>query len=214
MKTNIENLSPNWFKFLNISSFTLSGIGLLADILGIGKLAFDVVITGNLTDLGFRLLILTVVFFFGIGLGVVAMKGFENTRVVDMAIFFSWVYIAIACLSYLGIALSLKNQDYTILTYFSFVVIIGSQLLAAKGIQIALEDDLDIRQFSIPILTICLIHAILIVYSYIFIATPVTFFLAGDLIFFTGMTLVGSAMLGDIAFISLMRKIYEEVTGS
>ena len=214
MKANIKTLSPNWFKFLNISSFTLSAIGLLADILGIGKLAYDVVIIGDLTDLGFRLLILVIVFFFGIGLGVVAMKGFENTRVVDMAIFFSWVYIAIACLSYLGIAFSLRNQEYTVLTYLSFVVIIGSQLLATKGIQIALEDDIDIRQFSIPILTICLIHAILIVYSYIFAGTPVTLFLAGDLLFFTGMTLVGSAMLGDIAFISLMRKIYKEITAS
>lgn len=114
----------------------------------------------------------------------------------------------------LGIAFSLRVQSYTFSTYLAFIVIVASQLLAIKGIQIALGDDIDIRQFSIPILTVCLVHAILILYTYVFAGMHASLFLAGDLVFFTGMTLVGSAMLGDIAFLTLLRRIYGEVRGS
>lgn len=87
MQKETKQLSPNWYKFLKISSFALSGISLLADILGIGKLAYDVVVAGDLTDLGFRLIILVLVFLFGVRLGVIAIKGFGNTWVLDMARF-------------------------------------------------------------------------------------------------------------------------------
>jgi hypothetical protein len=210
MKSEARELPSNWSKFLNISSFALSAISLLADILGIGKIAYDVVVVGNLADLGFRLIILVLVFLFGIGLGLVAIRGFNNTRVVDMAKFYSWVYVAIACLSYLGVSFALRRHDYAFGTYFAFVVVILSQLLAIKGIQIAIEEDMDIRKYSIPILSVCLIHAVLIVYTYIFAAVPASVFLAGDLLFFTGMTLVGSAMLGDIGFRTLVLRIYRE----
>lgn len=213
MQKETKQLSPNWYRFLKISSFALSGISLLADILGIGKLAYDVVIARDLTDLGFRLIILVLIFLFGVGLGVIAIKGFGNMWVLHMAKLYSWVYVAIACLSYLGIAFSLRIQSYAFSTYLAFIVIVASQLLAIKGIQIALEDDIDLRQFSIPILTVCLVHAILILYTYVFAATQASLFLAGDLVFFTGMTLVGSAMLGDIAFLTLLRRIYGEVRG-
>lgn len=211
MDDKLSKLSPGWQRFLNGSTFGLSGISLLADVLGLGKLAYDVIIIGDLTDLGFKLIVLLLVFLFGIGLGVVAVKGFDNTRVVDLARIYAWIYIAIACFSYLGIALALRSQDYNFSTYVAFVIVIISQLFAVKAMQIALEENLDIRHFSIPILTVCLVHGVLIVYTYVFATTPASIYLAGDIVFFTGMTLIGSAMLGDIAFRVLLAKIYHEV---
>ena len=51
LEPKATGLSPRWHTVLNKSTLILSGIGLLADILGIGKLAYDVVVVGDLADL-------------------------------------------------------------------------------------------------------------------------------------------------------------------
>ena len=58
-------ISERQKQVFNISTFTLSAISLLADILGLGKVAYDVVVQGNLNDLLFKVLILVLVFMFG-----------------------------------------------------------------------------------------------------------------------------------------------------
>jgi hypothetical protein len=206
-------LSPRWYKFFNYSTLALSAIGLLADILGIGKLAYDVIVVRQLSNLGFKLVVLVLVFLFGIGLGVISIKGFQNTNLLTIAEFYAWVYVAIACLSYLGIALSLNRQGYTFGTYVAFVLVIVAELLAMYALHVVIDDH-DIRQYSIPILSICLVHAILIVYAYVFIPVPVSLYLAGDLIFFIAMTLIGSAMLGDIGFATMLSRIWQEINKS
>lgn len=203
-------LSPSWYKFFNYSTLTLSAIGLLADILGIGKLAYDVIVARQLSDLGFKMIVLVLVFLFGVGLGVISIKGFQNTSLLSIAQFYAWVYVAIACLSYLGISFSLNKQGYTFGTYVAFVFVILAELLAMYALHVVIDDH-DIRQYSIPILGVCLVHAILVVYAYVFIPVPVSLYLAGDLFFFTAMTLIGSAMLGDIGFGTMLSRIWAEV---
>lgn len=84
-----------------------------------------------------------------------------------------------------------------------------AELLAMYALHVVIENQ-DIRQYSIPLLTVCLVHGILIVYSYVFEAIPVSFFLVGDLIVFTAMTLVSSSMLGDIGFGTMLSRIWDE----
>ena len=105
-KSGTAEQAQAWHKVLDKSTFVLSGIGLLADVLGIGKLAYDVVVLGNLADIGFKLIVLVIVFLFGIGLGVVAIRGFQNISLPLMGRFYAWVYMTIGCLSYLGIAVT------------------------------------------------------------------------------------------------------------
>jgi hypothetical protein len=208
---NMESkLSPGMHKFFNVTTLTLSAIGLLADILGIGKVAYDVIVQGQLADLGFKLVVLVIVFLFGIGLGVISIRGFQNTSLLVIARFYAWVYVAIVCLSYFGVALLLHRQCYNLGTYVAFVLVILAELLAVAALHVVIEEH-DIRQFSIPVLTVCLVHAILVVYAYIFTAVPVSLYLAGDLLFFTAMTLVGSAMLGDIGFRTMLSRLWLEV---
>ncbi len=210
--TATSTLSPHWQSALKGSTLALSAIGLLADILGIGKLAYDVIVVGDLADLGFKLIVLVIVFLFGVGLGVVSIRGFGNISLLVFARLYAWVYVAIACLSYLGIAFAMRQQNYDFGTYVAFVLVVAVQLLAVKAMQVALEKEIDIRQFSIPILTICLIHAVLIVYTYVFAGVRVSLYLLGDLLFFTGMTLIGSAMLGDIGFRTMVDKLWIEIS--
>lgn len=206
-QSDSERLSPRWHSILNKSTLALSGIGLLADVLGIGKLAYDIVIVGNLADIGFKLVVLVIVFLFGIGLGIVAIKGFGNMSVLLLGRFFAWVYIAIACLSYLGVIFALRQQTYDVNTYVAFILVMLAQLLAVKAIHLVLRDSIDIQQYSIPVLAVCLVHAVLILYTYVYSGVTVSLYLAGDLLFFTGMTLIGSAMLGDIAFRTMLERL-------
>lgn len=181
--------------------------------MGIGKLAYDVIVERELSDLGFKLVVLVLVFLFGIGLGVVSIKGFQNTNLLMIAQFYAWIYVAIACLSYFGIAFALNQKGYTFGTYVAFILVIAVELLAMYALHVVIDNH-DIRQYSIPILTVCLVHGILIVYSYVFVAVPVSFFLVGDLIFFTAMTLVGSSMLGDVGFATMLSRIWDEANKS
>src|SRR3972149_1576313 len=165
-------LSPRMHNFIRSSVLTLSAIGLLADILGIGKLAYDVIVAGQLVDLAFKLMVLVVVFLFGTGLGVLGIKGFRSIpSLYVIARFYSWVYLAIACLSYLGIAFTLYTRNYTFGTYVAFVSVIQTELLAIYALHVVIPKH-DLRHFSIPILAVCSAHVILIVYTYVFAAVP------------------------------------------
>ena len=104
----------------------------------------------------------------------------------------------------------MRNQNYDFKTYLAFILVIMAQLVAVKALQLVLKESIDIRQYSIPVLLICLVHAVLILYTYIFAGVRVSLYLAGDLFFFTGMTLVGSAMLGDIAFRTMISRLWNE----
>jgi len=210
LDNTFSSLSTGVINKLNGATFLLSAIGLLADILGIGKVVYEVVVIGNLSDLGFKILVLFVVFIFGIGLGMVSLKGFGNLSIIQMGKFYAWLYIFLICLTYLGIAFVLRQHEYNVTTYTAFVVLIIAQLLAVKTIGSALENQIDTKQFSIPILSICLIHGILVVYTYVFTGISVTLYLGGDIFFFILMSFVGSSMLGDTGFLHMIGKIFSK----
>jgi hypothetical protein len=193
----------------------LSGIGLLADVLGIAKLAFDVIVLGNLTDLGIRLVILVVVFFFGIFLGAVSLRGNGNTSLLTISKYFAWLYVTLACLSYIGIAFFLVGQEYNYSIYLAFVLIIATELLAVKFLQLAIGPGLNMRFFAFPILASCALHAILVILQYIFLRSGLSieiWHLIGNLLFFIGMSLVGSALLGDFAFTKLLERTWRDLS--
>lgn len=187
-------------------SFVLSAAALLVDVAGLGKLAYDVVARGQLTDIGFKLIVLVAVFLFGIGLGILSVRGFANTSVYVIARFYAWTYLGICCISYLGIAFVLHQQHYTAGTFAALVVVLAAELLAVGALHVVIEEH-DIRPFSLPLLAVCVVHALLIVYGYVFKGVPVSGFLAGDLIVFIGMTLVSSAMLGEMGFGSMFGRL-------
>ncbi|MGC9424118.1 hypothetical protein [Vibrio sp.] len=106
-------------KALRVSTFALTIISLLADILGLGKLAYDVIVQGNVNDLLIKVLILALAFLFGIGLGYLGVRGFRNTTIPSVARLYAWIYLGIACTSYFGVAVVLNRQDFTFVTFLA-----------------------------------------------------------------------------------------------
>lgn len=198
-----------WHQILKYSTLGLSAIGLLAHILGVGKLAYDVIVLQEFSDLAFKSIVLVITLLFGIGVGFVNLRGFPNPYLFLFARYYAWVYVAMVCISYLGIAMSLYGRDYSLVLYWAYVAVVLVELFAIYALHVGLNTR-DTHLHSIPLLAVCIIHVLMIVYAYVFASVRVSIYLAGDLAFFTGMTLMGSAMLGDFGFAAMLSKIGDE----
>ncbi len=190
--------------------FTLAALCLLINLVGIARLAYDVVVLGNLADLGAKLAILALVYVFGLGLGTVSHRRFENTAFPQFATVFAWAYLTLTCLTYLGATFRISLHDYSLLLYGAFILILLVELAAVLALRLFIAGK-TIGIFAIPMLAIVLFHLALVVYQYVFLSAPVTGYLVGDLVFLLTMTAVSSTLLGENAFRSLMEKVIERV---
>lgn len=190
--------------------FTLSALCLLINLLGMARLAYDVVVLGVVTGLLVKVVILGLVYVFGLGLGTVSYRRFENTAFPQFATVYAWVYLALVCLTYLGATFRVSLHDYSVLLYGAFLFIILLELAAVIALRLFIPGK-AIGIFAIPMIAIVLFHLGLVVYQYIFNDMPVTAYLAGDLFFLLAMTAVSSALLGENAFRSLMERVIDRV---
>ncbi len=190
--------------------FTLAALCLLINLAGMARLAYDVVVLGVLADLPAKIIILALVYVFGLGLGTVSHRRFENAAFPQFATVFAWAYLSLTCLTYLVATFRISLHDYSLLLYGAFILIIVLELAAVLALRLFIPGK-AIGVFAIPMLAIVLFHLGLVVYQYIFLSAPVTGYLVGDLIFLLTMTGVSSALLGENAFRSLMEKVIERV---
>src|SRR5260221_6623885 len=110
--------------------FGLGGVFPVVVWFGLGRVAYDVVITGVLSNLLVKFLVLTVVYVFGVGLGTVSRTRFDNPIFPRLARLYAWAFLALLWLTYLGIILRLDGQQYSVLEYISFLVVLAAELLA------------------------------------------------------------------------------------
>lgn len=195
---------------LRVSTYAITLISLLADILGLGKLAYDVIVSRNFSDLPIKVLLLLLGFLFGISLGYLGIKGFKSKTIPSVVRLYAWIYLLITCASYIGIAISINQQNYTIGSFLAFGLVLITELLAIVGLHVVVE-DIDLRLFSIPILTASAFHLLLVINRYILSGSKVSIHIVGDLLFFLGFTTVGSAMYGDIGFQTMIGRIKERI---
>lgn len=190
--------------------FTLAALCLLINLLGMARLAYDVVVLGVLAGLLPKVLILALVYVFGLGLGTVSHRRFENAGFAQFATVYAWAYLALTCLTYLGATFRVSLHDYSVLLFGAFFLIILLELAAVLALRLFIPGR-AIGIFAIPMIAIVLFHLGLVVYQYIFAAAPVTAYLAGDLVFLLVMAGVSSALLGENAFRSVMERFIERV---
>lgn len=190
--------------------FTLAALCLLINLLGMARLAYDVVVLGSLAGLLVKVTILSLVYLFGLGLGTVSQRRFENAAFPQFATVYAWAYLALTCLTYLGTTFRVSAHDYSLLLFGAFLLIILLELAAVMALRLFIRDR-AIGIFAIPMIAIVLFHLGLVVYLYIFADTPVTAYLAGDLVFLLVMAVISSALLGENAFRSVMEKFVERV---
>jgi hypothetical protein len=190
--------------------FTLSALCLLINLVGMARLAYDVVILGAPTDLLVKAVILALVYAFGLGLGTISHRRFDSLAFTQFATVYAWVYLALTCLTYLGVTFRISLHDYSVLLYGAFFLLILLELAAVLALRLFIPGK-AIGIFAIPMIAIVLFHLGLVVYQYIFAGAPVTAYLLGDLVFLLAMTGVSSALLGESAFRSLMERVIERV---
>jgi hypothetical protein len=190
--------------------FGLGAVCLVVVWFGLGRIAYDVVFTGVLSNLLVKFLVLTVVYIFGVGLGTVSLNRFDNPIFPRLARLYAWAFLALLWLTYLGIILRLDGQQYSVLEYISFLVVLAAQLLALAGLRLVTSDR-PMSFFALSLLVIVLFHLLLIVYRYVFASASISVYLAGDLLLLFIMAVASSAMLGEDAFKSFIERFIEKV---
>lgn len=190
--------------------FSLGALFLLVNLVGVARLAYDVVVRGAPGNLLVKVLILVVVLVVGLALGAASHRRFGSDAFLLFTRVFAWVYLALASLTYLGITLRLSLHDYSIVLYGAFLFLILVELGTVVALRLFVPGR-AIGLFAIPLLMIVLFHLAVIVYEYIFASQPISGYLAGDLLFLLAMTILSTALLGENAFRSLIERVIERV---
>jgi hypothetical protein len=98
----------------------------------------------------------------------------------------------------------LYDQQYDMLRYAAYVVIMASALGAMVGLHLVLEGH-SLRPLSVPLLLINLLQLGLIVFRYVFTPDAQSAYLLYDLFFFGGMAVFSVFMLAHIGLLSPVR---------
>jgi hypothetical protein len=190
--------------------FGLSAICLLTNLVGLGRLAYDVVIAPPATNLLIKVLILDLLFALGLGLGTLSRGRFGSPAFGPFARVYTWVYLAFTWVTYLLITLRVNSQEYSLLQYLTLVFLLGVELLVVAALRLAVPDR-TIGYFAVPMLAIVLFHLVLIVYRYVIASAPISAYLVGDIFLMLVMSIVSTSMLGENAFRALIERFIERV---
>jgi hypothetical protein len=190
--------------------FVLGAVCLVVVWFGLGRIAYDVVVTGVLSGLLVKFLVLAVVYAFGVGLGSVSRTRFDNPLFPRLARVYGWIFLLLLWLSYLGVILRVDNHQYSLLEYISFLVLLLIQLAALAGLRMVTSDKAT-PFFALSLLVIVLFQLLLIVYRYVFASAPMSIYLVGDLVLLLGMASFSSTMLGEDAFKAFIERFIQKV---
>ena len=161
--------------------FALGGLCLVVVWFGLGRVAYDVVVSSLLSGLLVKALVLTVVYAFGVGLCAVSRGRFDNPLFPRLARGAAWLYLLLVWLTYLGIILQVDRQQYSLLEYLSFLALLLVELVALSGLRL-ITSDKPTPFFALSLLVIVLFQLLLIVYRYVFASAPMSLYLGGDLL--------------------------------
>ena len=97
-------------KQISTTSIILSVIGLLADTIALAQLSYDLIVTKQTSDIVVRFVVVILVFFLGVGLGSIGLRGDERERVEKVFKVYIWAYLIMACFTYLGIVAQFRDE--------------------------------------------------------------------------------------------------------
>ncbi len=205
-----QNTPADQRQILGAFVFGLGAVCLAIAWVALGRVAYDVLVTGVLAGLLVKFLVLAVVYAFGLGLGATSRSRFDQPLFARLARLFAWAYLGLLWFSYLGVILQVDRQQYSILEYLSFLALLAVELLALGGLRLVTSGRPS-PFFAVSVLVIALFQLLLIVYRYVFASAPLSAYLAGDLALLVAMAAVGSGMLGEDAFRAFVERFIEKV---
>ena len=175
----------------------LGGARLILDIFSIG-LAY------SLNGLSTKVFVIAVAYIVGWLAAMVAIRVYSNLILPIIINFFIWGCLVGVCVLYLLVLQRLYTQDYDLLHYWVYLLIVAAGLFAMVGLHLVIEGH-ELRPFAIPLLIIALIQLGLIVFRYVFTGTANPTYLWKDLLFFLAMAVFSYYMLAHVGLLRPLR---------
>jgi hypothetical protein len=186
--------------------FSVGGLGIA--MLAGAKLVYDILdvgLAGSLDGLAIKVIAVGLAYLVGWVAGMLAIRVYGNLVLPFILTLFIWVCLIGICTLYLLILQRLWNQEYDMLRYIAYLVIMASAGMAMIGLHLILEDH-DLRPLSIPLLIILFIQLGLIVLRYVFTPDAKPSYLINDLVFFAGMGAFSLFMLAHVGVLAPIRR--------
>jgi hypothetical protein len=174
----------------------LSGAWLVFDILGTG-------LENSLLTLPVKGLVIGLAYAVGWVTAMIAIRVYGNLVLPFIINYLIWGCLIGVCALYVLILQRLYDQEYNLLRFFAYLIMMTAGLGAMVGLHLIIEDH-DLRPLSIPLLVISMIQLGLIVIRYVFTDANPTY-LWKDLLFFLVMASFGYLMLAHIGLLKPLR---------
>ncbi len=173
-------------------------------MLGGAKMVYDIL--ANQAGTGFiaPVVALGIAYLVGWLSAMVGIRVFGNLILPILINLFTWVCLAGICFLYIEIMQRLYLQQYDILRFTKYVVVMLAALTAMVGLHLVIEDH-NLRPFSLPLLILCMIQLGLIVYRYVFIGSNSPLYILGDLFFLLGMSGFSVLMMAHVGLLDPLR---------
>jgi hypothetical protein len=192
---------------LSIVTMFVSLAALTVSMLGAGKLVFEVFDDGlanSLNGIPVKIIVLGFAFFFGWGVGLSSIRGFNNLVYPMIVKIYSWACLAAVSFLYMRVIQKLYMQAYDGMRFWAYLIILLGGLFVLICLHLLVEDH-DLRPFAIPLLIISVIHLFMIVYRYVFTTDANSWMLVGDLTIFFVMVSISVLMLLHLGILSPLR---------
>jgi hypothetical protein len=175
----------------------ISGAWLVFDILGTG-------LDNSLPTLPAKALVIGLAYAVGWVTAMIAIRVYSNLVLPFIINFLIWGCLIGVCALYILILQRLYMQQYNMLRYWAYLIMLAAGLGAMVGLHLILEDH-NLRPLSIPLLVISMMHLVLIVFRYVFTITAKTDYLWKDMFFFFTMGLFAYLMLAHRGLLAPVR---------
>ena len=165
-----------------------------------------VMLSGGREGLGFvaPVIALGIAYLVGWFTAMVGIRVFGNLILPILINLFTWVSLAGVCILYIEIISRLYDQQYTIIQFGKYVVVMFAALSAMVGLHLIVEEH-NLRPFSLPLLIISMVQLGLIVLRYVFVPGYNPLYILGDLVFLFGMAGFSVLMLAHVGLLDPLR---------
>ena len=191
----------------SIAMLVLSIGGLGFAMLGGAKMVFDLLgEQPNPTSIVTQAVVVGLSYFVGWTTAILAIRVYGNLILPILINWFTWGCLAAVCYLYIEILRRMYGQPDDLGRFVKYLVVMTGGLSGLLGLHLINEDH-DLRVFSIPLLLLNLTHLGMIVFRYVFDTLGVKpSFLWKDVVFFVYMTSVSLAMLSHLGLLDPLRR--------
>ena len=146
----------------------------------------------------------------GWAVALAGIRVYSNLVLPSLMNVYAWATLSGILVLYAVILSRLYGQSYYLLNFLKYVIIMGAAFAALLGFHLLIENH-SLLPFSIPLLLFNLAHLSLIVYHYIFDITVKYEYLAGDVLFFLGMTAISVFMMIRVGVLTGVRNFIDRI---